>query len=194
MNNTFDKDYWNKRYQAEETGWDLGTVSGPIKEYIDQISDTSLSILIPGCGNAHEAAYLSSKGFTNITLIDISPILVQQLQERFKDHSNIHVIEGDFFEHDGQYDLIIEQTFMCALDPSMRQAYVSKMHSLLKPKGKITGLLFGVHFEKAGPPFGGNIEDYRTLFSPHFTIQTMEKAYNSVKPREGNELFIIIKK
>jgi SAM-dependent methyltransferase len=194
MNNSLDKDYWDKRYQEEETGWDLGTVSEPIKEYIDQISNTSLNILIPGCGNAYEAAYLLSKGFSNMTLIDISTILVQQLQERFKDNSKIQVIEGDFFEHEGQYDLIIEQTFMCALDPGMRKAYASKMYSLLKPEGKIAGLLFGVHFEKAGPPFGGDEADYQTLFSPLFRIQTMEKAYNSVKPRSGNELFIILKK
>jgi SAM-dependent methyltransferase len=194
MNNSLDKDYWDKRYQAEEIGWDLGTVSEPIKAYIDQIGDTSLKILIPGCGNAYEAAYLLSKGFNNITLIDISPSLVQQLQERFKDNSNIQVIEGDFFEHEGQYDLIIEQTFMCALDPGMRNAYAIKMHSLLKPEGKIAGLLFGVYFEKAGPPFGGDEADYQSLFSPLFRIQTMEKAYNSVKPRAGNELFIILKK
>lgn len=81
---------------------------------------------------------------------------------------------------------------MCALDPSLRQAYTQKMHSLLDDNGKIAGLLFGIEFEKAGPPFGGSAEAYRQLFAPYFNIKTMEKAYNSVKPREGNELFIIL--
>lgn len=194
MSEQLDKNYWDSRYQTEQTGWDLGTASGPIRHYIDQISDKDLRILIPGCGNAYEAEYLSEQGFSNITLIDISPSLVQQLRNKFEGRQEINVIEGDFFEHQGEYDLILEQTFMCALDPKMREAYVKKMHSLLSENGKLAGLLFGVHFEKAGPPFGGSINEYELLFSNYFKIQTMEKAYNSVKPREGNELFIIFNK
>jgi SAM-dependent methyltransferase len=194
MSEQLDKNYWDSRYQTEQTGWDLGTASGPIRHYIDQISDKDLRILIPGCGNAYEAEYLSEQGFSNITLIDISPSLVQQLRNKFEGRQEINVIEGDFFEHQGEYDLILEQTFMCALDPKMREAYVKKMHSLLSENGKLAGLLFGVHFEKAGPPFGGSISEYELLFSNYFKIQTMEKAYNSVKPREGNELFIIFNK
>lgn len=194
MSEQLDKNYWDSRYQTEQTGWDLGTASGPIRHYIDQISDKDLRILIPGCGNAYEAEYLSEQGFSNITLIDISPSLVQQLRNKFEGRQEINVIEGDFFEHQGEYNLILEQTFMCALDPKMREAYVKKMHSLLSENGKLAGLLFGVHFEKAGPPFGGSISEYELLFSNYFKIQTMEKAYNSVKPREGNELFIIFNK
>lgn len=191
MSEQLDKNYWDSRYQTEQTGWDLGAASGPIRHYIDQLSNKDLRILIPGCGNAYEAEYLSEQGFSNITLIDISPSLVQQLRNKFEGRQEINVIEGDFFEHQGEYDLILEQTFMCALDPKMREDYVKKMHSLLSQNGKLAGLLFGVHFEKAGPPFGGSIEEYETLFGQHFKIKTMEKAYNSVKPREGNELFII---
>lgn len=191
MSEQLDKNYWDSRYQTEQTGWDLGAASGPIRHYIDQLSNKDLRILIPGCGNAYEAEYLSEHGFSNITLIDISPSLVQQLRNKFEGRQEINVIEGDFFEHQGEYDLILEQTFMCALDPKMRVDYVKKMHGLLSQNGTLAGLLFGVHFEKAGPPFGGSIEEYESLFGQHFEIKTMEKAYNSVKPREGNELFII---
>ncbi len=191
MSEQLDKNYWDSRYQTEQTGWDLGAASGPIRHYIDQLNNKDLRILIPGCGNAYEAEYLTEQGFSNITLIDISPSLVEQLRNKFHGRKEIKIVEGDFFEHQSEYDLILEQTFMCALDPAMREAYVRKMQSLLSPNGKLAGLLFGVHFEKAGPPFGGSIEEYESLFGEHFEIKTMEKAYNSVKPREGNELFII---
>lgn len=187
-----DKNYWDSRYKTEQTGWDLGTVSGPLQSYIDQLDNKDLRILIPGCGNAYEAEYLLHKGFTKVTLIDISPSLVNDLRKRFENHSQITVLEGDFFEHDAVYDLILEQTFMCALDPALREAYTKKMHSLLADNGKIAGLLFGVEFEKAGPPFGGNADAYQKQFAPYFNIKTMEKAHNSAKPREGNELFIIL--
>lgn len=187
-----DKNYWDSRYQNAQTGWDLGAASGPLQNYIDQLDNKDLRILIPGCGNAYEAEHLLNRGFKNITLIDISPSLVNNLRKRFESHPQITVLEGDFFEHDARYDLVLEQTFMCALDPSLRQAYTQKMHSLLDDNGKIAGLLFGVEFEKAGPPFGGSAEEYRQLFTPYFNIKTMEKAHNSVKPRQGNELFIIL--
>ena len=57
----FDKKYWQDKYINQHTGWDIGYISTPIKEYIDQLSDKSLKILIPGAGNAHEAAYLYKK-------------------------------------------------------------------------------------------------------------------------------------
>ncbi len=50
-----DQEYWDFQYKANATGWDLGKVSPPIKEYIDTLEDKNISILIPGCGNSHEA-------------------------------------------------------------------------------------------------------------------------------------------
>ena len=48
------QDYWNNQYSSNTTGWDLGQVSPPIKEYIDQLSNKEYRILIPGCGNTYE--------------------------------------------------------------------------------------------------------------------------------------------
>ena len=189
-----DKNYWSKRYTDGDAIWDLSTVSPPLKAYIDQLSDKTLDILIPGCGNAHEAEYLLENGFTSVTLIDLSPIPVETLRKKFGNRPGLTILEGDFFEHQGQYDLILEQTFFCALDPSLRPAYVSKMHSLLKPGGKLAGLLFNCDFEKQGPPFGGHAEEYLPLFSKYFEIKTMETAHNSAEPRANTELFFILKK
>jgi hypothetical protein len=76
-----DKQYWNNRYTQGETAWDLGEVSRPLRAYIGQLTDKNLSILIPGCGNAYEAAYLLEKGFTDITVIDISSALTTALEQ-----------------------------------------------------------------------------------------------------------------
>ena len=87
------------------------------------------------------------------------------------------------------FDLIVEQTFFCAIDPSLRKKYFEKMYSLLKPKGKIVGLLFDTEFE-VSPPFGGTKSEYENYFKNLFKINVFEKCYNSIKPREGKELFI----
>ena len=186
--------FWDERYRTNETGWDLGTVSPPLKAYIDQLENKNLRILIPGCGNTYEAEYLLQQGFTNVTLIDIAPTLVNNLKEKFKNNKNIRILLGDFFEHQGKYDLILEQTFFCALNPSLRTQYRDKMLTLLEPGGKLAGLLFNKVFEKEGPPFGGSKEEYEQLFKTGFSLLTFEACYNSVAPRAGWELFIILQK
>jgi methyl halide transferase len=188
-----DQEYWDKQYTSNTTGWDLGKVSPPIKEYIDTLEDKNTSILIPGCGNTYEAEYLLEKGFTNVTVIDIAPTLVKRLQEKFKSNPNIKIILGDFFEHQGQYDLIIEQTFFCALSPELRQKYVRKMYQLLSDKGKLVGLLFNKTFE-GGPPFGGSKTEYELLFKQYFDFIKMDLCQNSIKPRTNSELFIDFRK
>lgn len=193
MKKNLDGLYWNSQYEAGTTSWDLGEVSPPIKQYIDGITNKGMRILIPGCGNTYEADYLVQQGFTNITLIDIAPLLVDQLQRRFKGNTAVTVILGDFFEHEGNYDLILEQTFFCALPPSMRTHYVAKMHELLAPKGRLSGVLFNRSFE-SGPPFGGDINEYRALFQEAFNALHFQSCYNSATPRAGSELFIELEK
>ncbi len=182
--------FWNGLYKEGDTGWDLGEVSPPLKNYVVQLTDKNIRILVPGCGNAYEAEYLLKKGFTNITLIDIAPILVIRLKERFKNNPNIHIIHGDFFAHQGKYDLILEQTFFCAIDPGLRKKYVNKISTLLAPGGKLAGVLFDKEFEQPGPPFGGNKDEYIRLFENDFIFKTIEPCYNSFAKRQGTELFI----
>lgn len=189
-NFSLDGNYWSNRYDDGTAVWDLGEVSPPLKNYIDQLTDKNIRILIPGCGNTHEADYLLKQGFTNITVIDIAPALVAQLNEKYKANQNIKIILGDFFKHQGEYDLILEQTFFCALDPALRKDYVAKMHELLAPKGKLVGVLFNRRFEEQGPPFGGDRDDYEPLFANHFILLTFEPCYNSFIKRKDSELFI----
>lgn len=188
------QEFWDARYRENTTGWDLGEVSPPLKNYINQLKNKDLRILIPGCGNTYEAEYLLQQGFTNITVIDISPTLVNKLKEKFAGNSNINIVLGDFFEHSGQYDLILEQTFFCALNPLLRRDYCNKMLELLAPHGKLAGVLFSSYFEKDGPPFGDNKAEYETIFGSNFNIKLLEPCHNSASPRAGNELFFIFEK
>lgn len=185
----FDQDYWNDKWEKSQIGWDIGNASTAISEYFLQVENKALKILIPGCGNAHEAELLLGEGFKNITLLDISPKACELISKKFSS-AEVEVVCEDFFVHEGQYDLIVEQTFFCALEPRLRVEYVKKMHELLTENGKIVGLLFNRDFGKPTPPFGGREAEYRALFEDFFEIKTLERCYNSIKPRENTELFI----
>lgn len=187
--------YWNNQYEANATGWDLGEVSPPLKAYIDQLEDKNKRILIPGCGNTYEADYLLQKGFTDVSVIDIAPLLISQLKDKYKGNPHIKIILGDFFQHEGTYDLILEQTFFCALNPPLRKDYVLKMYELLAPGGKLVGVLFDREFEQQGPPFGGCKCQYEPMFEKGFDFKTFDHCYNSFEKRKDTELFInLVKK
>lgn len=191
MKKQLNKDYWENRYEANETGWDVGEITTPLKEYIDQIENKNLKILIPGAGNGYELDYLLSKGFKNVFVVDLAEAPLQNIKKRIPEFPENQLIKSDFFELEGNYDLILEQTFFCALTPELREKYVYKMHSLLSGNGKLFGLLFDFPLTEEGPPFGGSKAEYLNLFSEKFNIKTLETAYNSIKPRAERELFFI---
>jgi hypothetical protein len=187
------KEYWENRYESATANWDIGEISTPLKAYIDQLKDKNSRILIPGAGNAYELDYLIENGFQNVFVIDYAKHPLDAIINRNKTLEK-HVIHDDFFNHSGTYDLILEQTFFCALQPNLRPNYVVKMYDLLSEKGKISGLLFNFPLTEEGPPFGGSQEEYVNLFSNTFLIKTLEPAYNSIKPRTNKELFFTFEK
>lgn len=191
MNSDLSIDYWNNRYLQNDFGWDIGSISTPLKEYIDQLVDKTISILIPGAGNAYEAEYLVEKGFTNVYVCDFANQPLINLRKRCPAIKEENLLCLDFFEIKGmKFDLIVEQTFFCALHPSLRQKYFLKMKELLKPGGKLVGLLFDDKLNNDKPPFGGSKEEYTRYFKGLFKIHVYGACYNSIKPREGRELFI----
>lgn len=195
MKNVNQAEFWQQRYETGSIQWDMGQVSPPLKAYIDQLPTTAKdqAILVAGAGNAYEVGYLHEQGFTNVTLVDFAAAPIAAFAERYPDFPAAHLICADFFNlspEQYQFDWILEQTFFCAINPSRRDHYVEHMAALLKPHGKLVGLLFNVDFGRDEPPFGGTIEEYQQRFETYFDIEIMETSYNSHPARQGSELFI----
>ncbi|HEX8428271.1 methyltransferase domain-containing protein [Hymenobacter sp.] len=193
-----DEAYWRGRYAANQTGWDAGAITPPLREYFDQLgSADQRRILIPGAGRAYEAEYLHEKGFTEVFVADIAPEALQALQQRVPGFPATHLLHENFFalQPSPPFDLLVEQTFFCALDPALRPAYAEQCARLLRSGGTLVGLLFETDFgDSPEPPFGGTREEYRTYFEPFFDFVCFETAHNSLRPRQGRELFICLKR
>ena len=192
-NTVTESQYWTQRYEAHMTGWDIGHPSTPLKEYIDQLSDKNIRVLIPGAGNAYEAEYLFRQGFSKVFVLDISPAPLAAFKQRVPEFPQDQLIQANFFEHEADYDLILEQTFFCSFYPTRenRSMYGAQTAKLLRPGGKLTGLWFKHPLVENSNkrPFGGSREEYLTYLEPHFKMRTFEDCYNSIPPRMGNELF-----
>ena len=186
------KDFWNNKYISSKTGWDVGEITTPLKEYFDQLNNKKVEILIPGCGNAYEAEYLFKNKFTSTFILDYSAHALNNFTKRIPEFPNEQILNDNFFHACGKYDIIIEQTFFCAIEKNKRRDYFVKMHDLLKPNGKLVGLLFEGDLNEDHPPFGGNKAEYKEYLDPYFNIKVFETAYNSIKARKGRELFMIL--
>lgn len=187
-------DFWNTKYKTNKVGWDLGQVSPPLEAYFSQLTNKNLKILIPGGGNSYEAEWLFQNGFHNVFVVDLSEIALQNIKNRVPDFPTSQLIHANFFDLNDSFDLIVEQTFFCAIHPTLRSNYAKKMFELLKPNGKLVGLLFDAILNENEPPFGGNKKEYLTYFESHFKIHLMENSYNSISNRHGMELFFILQK
>ena len=160
---------------------------------MDQLENKDIRILIPGAGRGYEAIYLYENGFKNVFVCDWAEAAFTTLKQQCPSFPTDQLLITDFFQINDSFDLMIEQTFFCALPPDERNRYVEKSAELINSEGLIVGLLFASHFNRPGPPFGGTKEEYIQQFSPIFQVEQMEIAPNSILPRLGNELFFKMK-
>lgn len=188
------KNYWNDRYEENNTPWDIGYASPPLTDYIDTLEDKNIRILIPGAGKGHEVAYLFNQGFQNVYVCDWAGKAFDDFYQIMPDFPGEQCLISDFFELEIEIDLIIEQTFFCAIDPSLREKYAQKTADLLADNGILAGLFFASEFPFEGPPFGGTRQEYHKIFNPYYQILEMDIAKKSIPPRQGNELFFRFQK
>ena len=193
-----DAAYWAARYATGRDGWDAGRPTPPLHAYFAQLDAARQPrILVPGAGRAYEAEALHRLGFGQVFVADLAAAPLEALARRVPAFPAAHLLHADFFDLPAAppYDLIVEQTFFCALAPALRPAYARHCARLLRPGGTLAGLLFEADFGPASePPFGGTRAEYRAYFAPYFEFRHFITAHNSLPARRGRELFICLKR
>ena len=202
MNTPLDSEYWNSRYLNNEAAWDTGEITTPLKTYFDGLSDKEMYILIPGAGYGYEAEYLFNAGYKNVFVCDIALAPLEAIQKRCPGFNSSNLLLQNFFELDLNsdvpykkgFDLIVEQTFFCAIDPKLRPKYFPQIKNLLCNNGRLVGVMFDDVLNIDKPPFGGSKTEYQSYFKGLFKTNKFESCYNSINPRAGRELFINLEK
>ena len=135
-----------------------------------------------------------NKGFSNTFLLDYAKTPLVNFKKRNPKFPSNQLIHCNFFDYTNNFDIIIEQTFFCAIYPDLRIKYSEKCSELLNKNGKIIGLLFDDQLNNDKPPFGGSKKEYEIIFKNLFKIKKMETSKNSIPQRLGRELFINLEK
>ena len=190
-----DEKYWENRWQLDQTGWDLKAPAPAIMELVLTNCSKEDKILIPGAGNAYEAATLFEEyGYVNVFICDWAKQPLDSFKKRNPNFPKDQILHINFFDIKQQFDFIIEQTFFCAIPVELRKSYCIKAYELLVQSGHIMGLLFNRKFDMEGPPFGGSKEEYESLFRGLFKIHRLENSQISIKARLGSELIFAFEK
>ncbi len=105
----------------------------------------------------------------------------------------VSLVIGDFFDEalvEGPFDLVWDYTFLCALEPSERRRWASRMAELVRPGGALAVLLFPVVEPPPGyegPPWPLDPDAVEGLLGEHFECLRLEPVESSHEGREGKE-------
>ncbi len=193
----YSREDWQGHYDSNDLGWDLEQVAPPFIKLWQEEKLPLGKVLVPGCGRGHEVVFLAENGF-EVTAIDFSKGAVTYLEKTLRERNlNGRVLYQDFFDmdgsHDGYYDLVLEQTFFCAIPPRLRNDYVLNVARMLKSEGTLVGLFYHTD-QEGGPPYNTTREDIESFFSEKFEIQQLAKTPLSAEQRKDKEWLGILKK
>ncbi|KAL1515599.1 hypothetical protein AB1Y20_002219 [Prymnesium parvum] len=130
-----------------------------------------MKAFVPGCGRAYDALALAKHGFDEVVALDLSPTAVEAARDFVAASSDeaaskVRCETGDFFAHEAQYDFIWDCTFLCALDPTVREQWAARHRQLLTPEGVLASCVFPICDKEGGPPFALSPELVRGLLEP----------------------------
>jgi len=186
---------WEDFYQSGKTGWDRGRTSGNLNYWIEKDLLKPCRILVPGCGNGYEVITLVQKGF-DVTAIDIAPSAISNLQEALdKADLRAALVLGDFFswQPSQKFDVIYEQTSLCALPPNEWDKYENQLYQWLKPKGTIFAQFMQTG-QKGGPPYHCALNDMINLFSKEKWDWSSEYIANEMDSGKMELLYLLNKR
>ena len=195
--------HWEKSWEtgvAPGTRWDIGKAEPELVYEITQgmlQSSKGAKALVPGCGRGYAVKALAEAGYF-ATGLELSKTATE-VANKEQPHERAKYVVGDFFEHEDQYDVIFDSTFLCAIPPTKRTEWAMKMNQIVKKDGHLALQVFPV-FEEApeisldgpfgeGPPYRLTLNLVRELLKPYpFEEVLLRKTPPERAARGGSEV------
>ncbi|WP_217909824.1 methyltransferase domain-containing protein [Pseudenhygromyxa sp. WMMC2535] len=182
---------WNSRYAEGTTHWDLGGAP-PVLEQLIARQRGRRRVLVPGAGHGHDALAWAAAGH-EVVALDFAPLAVASMRERASQRGvSLEVLEADVTRPPASlragFDLVWEQTCLCALEPQLRRPYLEQMAAVLHPEGRMVALLWS-HGREGGPPYDMAPGLVERLVAGLFSIERREPVSGSIPEREPEALW-----
>ena len=192
-------EYWEEAYGSGEIAWDLGGYTPVFNSWANTLTSSHL-ICILGAGNGWDAINLAKKGH-KVTAIDFARQPIENMQiEAKKNNVKLDIVQSNIFNlpkrFNNYFDIVLEYTCFCAIDPGKRSDYAKLVCNMLKPDGLFVALLFPLNKNNLneGPPYHVDLDTTLSLFDYYMIKQTCIKHPLSIEKRKDREIFIIYKK
>lgn len=169
---------WEDMWSAglpPNTRFDVGCPSPALLRHIEQgrINENA-RCLVPGCGRGYDVAALAANGKRSVLGLDISETAVKEANEWLSSQNSVppsqyEVRRENFFDITEQFDFIYDYTFLCALEPSIRESWANQMARVAKPGAEIFTLIFPISETRPlneGPPFTVSLDLLQSLLEP----------------------------
>lgn len=147
--------YWDNRYLGSTAPFEWLEAYADLRTHIDCVScgNKDIPILDSGCGNSLLAEELYDDGYRNVTCVDNSPVVVQQMVARQQQTARpelrwLYMDALDMSFPDSSFDLVIDKslldTLMCTSGPAGdASVYVQGVFRILRPGGTLMCVSYG---------------------------------------------------
>lgn len=184
-----DPGFWEPLFAADAGGWELGRPAPPLATWFSEHSPKDMRTLVVGCGRGHEARLLARLG-ARVTAIDFAPTALAHARAATDPALAVDYQLRDLFTLAGgppAFDLVVEHTCFCAIDPARRDEYVDVVADVLVPGGALVGLFYA-HGRPGGPPFTTSRDEVAARFARRFDVVRLDVAAGSILVRHRQEL------
>jgi SAM-dependent methyltransferase len=187
-------DEWNNRYVEERTGWDLGEAPASLRRVVEARSGEGkrLSVLVPGAGRGHDARAWAAAGHEAVA-VDFAPLAIEEGRKLAAEAGlDIEFVEADVSalpeDWTDRFDVVWEQTCLCAIPVDLRKPYVKEVQRVLKPDGEFVAVLWN-HGRDGGPPFDMHVDAVMDALDGRFEVLEHELVPDSPKDRVAEWLW-----
>jgi hypothetical protein len=190
---------WEDAWDEQRTPWDAGSSPPILESLVEAGILPDGRALVPGCGSGYDVLTLASENrqVLGLDLADGARERFEQLRgDRDVSAEQARFRTADFFtfDDDQPFDLVWDYTFLCAIEPEMRTAWVEHMRELIAPDGELVTLIFPIRSldelppaDADGPPYPMHPELVEDLVEAHFEAIELRPVEVSHPGREGME-------
>lgn len=179
-------EFWDLRYDAGFAPWDPGGVPAQLRAFVARAARPR-SVLVPGCGAAHEVRCLAEAGW-DVLGLDFSHEALARARALLGPHVN-RVRYGDFFAPIAgePFEVVYERAFLCALPRRLWRDWARRLAQVVEPGGTLAGYFYFDAGER-GPPFGlGGQQQLDELLAPSFERIADAAVGDSIDVFRGKE-------
>jgi len=135
--------YWDDRYTRDPEPFDWYQRWDGLKDVLKDILQPAHSILVLGCGNSRLSEELFDEGYTNITNIDISMVVIEAMQQKYQDKPTMTYQQMDCRQMEfpaGKFNVVIDKgtldSVLCGEGSTRNmQKTLTEISRVLQPNG-----------------------------------------------------------